>query len=79
MQPTSPNFKQNARDAIADDPLQAALAKLAVGFPMRRLEAAARLPEFEDLRDQARDIKNHVLENLDHYLEAYEKIGRAHV
>ncbi len=73
MQPTSPNFKQNARDAIADDPLQAALAKLAVGFPMRRLEAAARLPEFEDLRDQARDIKNHVLENLDHYLEAYEK------
>ena len=29
MQPTSPNFKQNAREAIADDPLQAALAKLA--------------------------------------------------
>lgn len=73
MQPTSPNFKQNAREAIADDPLQAALAKLAVGFPMRRLEAAQRLPEFEDLRDQARDIKNHVLENLDQYLEAYEK------
>ncbi|MEQ8319571.1 MAG: LutB/LldF family L-lactate oxidation iron-sulfur protein [Rhodospirillales bacterium] len=73
MQPTSPQFKQNARDAIADDPLQAALAKLAVGFPMRRLEAAARLPEFEGLRDQARDIKTHVLENLDHYLEAYEQ------
>jgi L-lactate dehydrogenase complex protein LldF len=73
MQPTSPQFKQNARNAIADDPLQAALAKLAVGFPMRRAEAAARLPEFEDLRDTARDIKTHVLENLDHYLEAYEK------
>lgn len=73
MQPTTPNFKQNARDAIANDPLQAALGKLAVGFPMRRLEAAARLPEFENLRDQARDIKTHVLENLDYYLEAYEQ------
>jgi L-lactate dehydrogenase complex protein LldF len=73
MQPTSPSFKENARAAIADDPLQAALGKLAVGFPMRRLEAAARLPEFDGLRDQARDIKNHVLENLDHYLVAYEQ------
>ncbi|WNK00216.1 LutB/LldF family L-lactate oxidation iron-sulfur protein [Thalassospiraceae bacterium LMO-JJ14] len=73
MQSTSPHFKENAKDALADDPLQAALAKLAVGFPVRRLEAAARLPEFEDLRDQARDIKTHVLENLDYYLQAYEK------
>ncbi len=73
MEATSPRFKQNARAALADDPLQAALAKLTYGFPVRRAEAAARMPEFEDLRDQARDIKNHVLENLDHYLQAYEK------
>jgi L-lactate dehydrogenase complex protein LldF len=73
MQSTSPEFKSNARTALADDPLQAALSKLSKGFPIRRLEAAARLPEFEGLRDQARDIKTHVLENLDHYLEAYEK------
>lgn len=73
MHPTSLQFKQNARDALADDPLQAALAKLAVGFPVRRAEAAARMPEFEGLRDSARDIKTHVLENLDYYLEAYEK------
>ena len=73
MQSTSPKFKQNAKDALQDDPLQAALAKLTDGFPIRRLEAAARLPEFEDLRDEARDIKTHVLENLDLYLEAYEE------
>ncbi|MDA0997005.1 MAG: LutB/LldF family L-lactate oxidation iron-sulfur protein [Proteobacteria bacterium] len=72
MQPTSPNFKANAKAALADRPLQAALGKLAQGFPMRRAEAAARLPEFERLRDQARDIKDHVLENLDRYLELYE-------
>ncbi|MGI9373418.1 MAG: LutB/LldF family L-lactate oxidation iron-sulfur protein, partial [Hyphomicrobiales bacterium] len=30
------------------------------------------LPEFEALRDRGRDIKNHVLEHLDLYLEAFE-------
>jgi L-lactate dehydrogenase complex protein LldF len=73
MQSTSPNFIQNAKDALQDDPLQAALGKLTDGFPIRRLEAAVRLPEFEDLRNEARDIKTHVLENLDLYLEAYEE------
>ena len=32
----------------------------------------AALPEFEQLRDTARDIKNHTLANLDFYLETYE-------
>ena len=31
------------------------------------------LPEFDQLRDNARDIKNHTLQNLDLYLEAYEE------
>ena len=38
----------------------------------RRASAVAGLPEFERLRDTARDIKNHALANLDFYLEAYE-------
>ncbi len=32
----------------------------------------AALPEFEQLRDTARDIKNHTLANLDFYVEEYE-------
>ena len=32
----------------------------------------ANLPEFEQLREIGRDIKNHTLANLDFYLEAYE-------
>ena len=31
-----------------------------------------KLPEFEALRDQGRDIKDHVLEHLDFYLEEFE-------
>jgi hypothetical protein len=35
--------------------------------------AVEALPEFEALRDNARDIKNHTLAHLDLYLEAYEE------
>jgi L-lactate dehydrogenase complex protein LldF len=69
---TSPAFKDNARAALADVQLQRALSK-GLGFVERRRLAAERLPEFEALRDAARDIKNHTLAHLDLYLEAYDK------
>ncbi|MCP4327018.1 MAG: iron-sulfur cluster-binding protein [Alphaproteobacteria bacterium] len=72
MQPTSNNFRANSRVALADRSLQRALGNMKVGFIERRRAAAARLPEFETLRDQARDIKNHTLANLDFYLERFE-------
>jgi L-lactate dehydrogenase complex protein LldF len=68
---TSPAFKNNARAALGDAQLQRALSK-GLGFVERRRLAAERLPEFEGLRDAARDIKNHTLAHLDLYLEAYE-------
>ncbi len=72
MEITSPAFKQNAREALADQQLQKALGNVRGGFIDKRLKAITALPEFDRLRDSARDIKNHVLENLDLYLEAYE-------
>jgi len=72
MESTTKNFKENARRAIADDSLRAALSKLSEGFPAKQLEAVNRLPEFEALRDQSREIKAHVLANLDFYLEQFE-------
>ncbi len=72
MEPTSRTFKENAGKALADARLRDALAKLSDGFPAKRREAKARLPEFEDLRDAARDLKRHTLANLDFYLEEFE-------
>ena len=72
MDPTTENFKTNVRKAIADNNLSIALSKLSEGFPAQRSKAVNRLPEFEDLRDQAREIKEHVLKNLDFYLEQFE-------
>lgn len=71
--PTSPEFKENAHRALGDEQLQKALANVRQGFIDKRAAVAAKLPEFEDLRDSARDIKNHALEHLDLYLERYEE------
>jgi len=68
---TSPDFKHNVKEALADAQLQKALGR-GLGFVERRRVAAEALPEFDALRDAARDIKDHTLVHLDLYLEAYE-------
>ncbi|MBL6928770.1 MAG: iron-sulfur cluster-binding protein [Rhodospirillales bacterium] len=72
MEPTSHKFTQNARRAIGDDRLQAALANFTTTFPKKRLDVISRLPEFDDLRDEGVAIKKHVHANLDFYLERFE-------
>ncbi|MHC8491487.1 LutB/LldF family L-lactate oxidation iron-sulfur protein [Thalassospira sp. SM2505] len=74
---TSPKFKENVHGALRDESLQRALGRLKSGFQEKRSAAAAKMPEFEALRDQARDIKNHTLENLDHYLLKFEENVKA--
>ncbi|MEO1293580.1 MAG: LutB/LldF family L-lactate oxidation iron-sulfur protein [Pseudomonadota bacterium] len=73
IQPTTKDFRANARVALDNDNLQTALTRAQSGFAVRRAQARAALPEFDDLRDAARDVKNHTLAHLDHYLEAYEE------
>jgi L-lactate dehydrogenase complex protein LldF len=43
----------------------------------RRDEAASRVPEWEQLRDLASQIKEHTLSNLGHYLEMFETKAKA--
>ncbi len=66
------DFTRDARRALADEQLQDVLASFSDGFPAKRAEAISRLPEFEDLRDAGKAIKDHVLDNLDVYLERFE-------
>ena len=72
MLATSRNFEANARAGLADDNLQRALGLARTGFPLRRRLATERLPEFEELREEGRAIKDHTLAHLDFYLELYE-------
>ena len=66
-------FQDRAKQALQDASLQRALAKARGGFVDHRQDAIDALPEFDAIRDAARDIKNHVLANLDGYLELYEQ------
>ena len=72
MQVNSSAFKEIAHKALHDDQLQEALSLLRTNFGDARATAVERLPEFGALRNAGRDIRNHTLENLDHYLEAWE-------
>jgi L-lactate dehydrogenase complex protein LldF len=73
MEATSRTFIANARTGLADPNLRRALGMAGTGFPARRAEAIARLPEFEALRDQGKAIKDYTIAHLDFYLELYEK------
>lgn len=72
MRSRAGTIKSNAKAALADPVLAQALAKLKTGFQAKRKLAAQNLPEFEALRDEARDMKMAVLQNLDAYLELFE-------
>ena len=77
MHATSSAFKENARRALGDAELQAALANAESRFVDHRAEMVATIPEFDAIRDEAVAIKNHTLAHLDLYLEAFEDKVRA--
>ncbi|MFK7891018.1 MAG: LutB/LldF family L-lactate oxidation iron-sulfur protein [Granulosicoccus sp.] len=72
MQSQSLQFKTNAKRALLDDDLRRALGNVKEGFIGQRAKAVSLVPEWQIIRNEARELKNHVLENLDHYLLAYE-------
>ena len=72
MDISSETFPKNVSKALADGQLQYAMTETGPRFIQKRSKARDGLPEFDALRDQARDIKDHVLEHLDIYLERYE-------
>jgi len=66
-------FKEESAKAIQDPHLQSALKNLQTGFVAARQRAADGLEEFEQLRDAGVDLKNHILANMDLYLEMFEE------
>jgi L-lactate dehydrogenase complex protein LldF len=73
-------FAENSRRALANPQLQKALTIATTKFTMARGAAVSDVgEEWEDLRDRARQIKEHAIANLDRYLEEFsnnvEKLG----
>lgn len=68
---TAETFGENAKVALRDTQLRGALRNATSQFGKRRLEAATSLKNWEELRSQARAIKDETLRNLDKYLEEF--------
>ncbi|MGF1612330.1 MAG: LutB/LldF family L-lactate oxidation iron-sulfur protein [Gammaproteobacteria bacterium] len=72
MSPPTHTFQDRSIEALQDTVLQAALARAYGGFVYKRQAALDALPEFAELCERARIIKDHALEHLDHHLEGFE-------
>jgi len=73
MKPRTKEFKQAAVAAIGNKQVQANLDGLYRGFHKARDQAAEETPGWESMRDRARDVKAHTIDNLDYYLEMTER------
>ena len=72
MERRTAEFKAIAGTTLEDSKVQTNLLKLHERFYLERERAADATPNWEEMRDRARAIKVHTLDNLDHYLEMVE-------
>jgi L-lactate dehydrogenase complex protein LldF len=77
MQVASMHFKARVGAKLADVKLQAALKKLQSNFVKGRADRVAEVDNFEELRTHAAAIRDRALNNLDVYLEEFEKNATA--
>ena len=77
MQVASMHFKARAGEKLADVKLQAALRKLQGNFVKGRADRVRELDNFEEIRTAAAAIRDRALDNLDVYLEEFERNATA--
>jgi L-lactate dehydrogenase complex protein LldF len=70
-------FPENARAALGDQALRAALRRATDLFAERRARAVAEVPDWEALRERARAIKDATLARLDEHLERFAERASA--
>ena len=71
------DFPAAAREALADEQLRANLRRATQTIRARRAAAVAELPDFEELREQARRVKDGALDRLDELLDEFEAAAEA--
>src|SRR5258706_10750572 len=65
----NPDLTQRSHDALENSVLQGALKAATATFIERRREAITSVSDWEALRQRARQVKEHTINNLDYYLE----------
>ena len=73
MELTSQNFKQRASANLHNPKLQQALKRVQIKFVPGRASAVGELENFEEIREAAKQIRDHTIAHLDVYLERFER------
>jgi L-lactate dehydrogenase complex protein LldF len=73
-------FDRKSHETLVDAKLQLAIYTATARLKEKRSEvvSSAALPDYQELRTQANAIKKHTIDNLDHYLEEFERNVAAH-
>lgn len=76
----SAEFDQKIHTTLADANLQLAILTATGRLKQHRTDTVASdvLPDYQELRTQANALKKHTIDNLDHYLEEFERNVEAH-
>jgi L-lactate dehydrogenase complex protein LldF len=71
-------FDEKIHSTLADANLQLAIYTSTGRLKQGRIDSVSGLPDYQDLRAQANAVKKHAIENLDYYLELFERNVEAH-
>jgi L-lactate dehydrogenase complex protein LldF len=76
----STEFDRKSHNTLVDANLQLAIYTATARLKEKRIEVVSSeaLPDYQELRTQANAIKKHTIDNLDHYLEEFERNVAAH-
>ena len=77
MQVASMHFKERAHVNLHDERLQGNLRKLQAKFVAKRRASLVELDDFEGTREAGKAIRNRALDNLDVWLEIFERNATA--
>ena len=72
MKPVTKNFDMKSKETLLDPQIQKNLAGLYGGFHSARIKASSDTADWEELQTKGREIKKHVINHLDQYLELLE-------
>ena len=69
----TPTFEQSARESLSDSQLRRNLGKATQTIRRKRADAVGEMPDWEDLREAGRALKERVVRHLDEYLLQLEE------
>src|ERR1700723_225408 len=73
LDPTrAPTFPMAAKSALADAQLRRNVRHATDVIQAKRARVVAEMPDWQDLREAGKQIRQHTMENLDFYLEEFE-------